>query len=128
MKAQKRIVSLVSIERATNNAKRYAEEYTSKVERFQKDADKEKRQNECKCKACFYFFKSRVGGAAMTHIDCGICDTEMLFGSTAVNPICNQCNKENGLCVQCGGDIEMKVRRKKPYPFFTNKNLLKEEI
>lgn len=127
MKAQKRVVSLVSIEWATNNAKRYAEEYTAMVERFQNDADKVNRLAQCKCKSCFYFFKSRMGGATMTHVDCGICDSEMLFGSTAINPICDGCGKENGLCVQCGGDIEMKVRRKKPYPCIEKKKLLKEE-
>ena len=116
MKAHKRKVDSVSIERATNNAKRYAQDYTSMVERFHGDADKTLRLAESKCKSCFYFFQSRIGGASMTTINCGICDKEMLFGSTAVDPICVECGELNGLCVQCGGNIEMKLKRK-PYPF-----------
>lgn len=116
MKARKRKVDAVSIERATNIAKERSLEYTRMAERFDGDTDKKERLSECKCKSCFYFFHSRMGGAAMTTIDCGICDKETLFGSTAVEPICKDCARENSLCVQCGGDLDMKIRRK-PYPF-----------
>jgi hypothetical protein len=112
MKAPTRRIDRVSIERATHIAKDMTQSYIEKVEALQADVGKKDRQEECKCKACFYFHKVRIGGAAMTSINCGICETEMMFGSTAVEPICKCCAKKNELCVQCGGDIDMKNKRK----------------
>ncbi|TNC80273.1 MAG: hypothetical protein C9356_15210 [Oleiphilus sp.] len=119
MKQRKAKIDRVSIAHANGNARRYAKGYMESVDNFRGDAQKKERLEKHLCKSCFYFFKSRIGGAMMTSRACGLCDTEMNFCSTATDPLCLSCAKDNGLCKQCGGDIESKDRRN-AYPFEIN--------
>ena len=116
MRSRKRTISRCSVAHSTGHAVRYAKDYQDMVDNFRGDSSIKERVDAGKCKACFYFFKARVGGTVMTSQECGLCDDDMMFGSTATDPLCLSCAKENGLCKQCGGDIDMKNRRK-PYPF-----------
>lgn len=118
MEQRKAKIDRVSIAHANGNARRYARSYMERVDNFRSDKLKAERLEKHLCKTCHYFFKARIGGSAMTSRQCGLCDEVMQFGSTATDPICLSCAKENGLCKQCGGDIDAKERRK-PYPFMT---------
>lgn len=121
MRKSRSKVDKVSIAEATAKAQRIAKDRAQKYEEFQSDSGHDERLKQHLCKACFYLCRERIGGAALTNRECGICSTDMLFGSTATDPICFSCAKENGLCNQCGGDIDMKNRRN-PYPFMSNGN------
>lgn len=81
----------------------HAEEVTN-------DARKNERLKRHECKACFY--ASRIGGAAMTTRPCMSCGSEEMYGSTATDVLCMDCATKHGLCKHCGGDLEMRTRRK----------------
>lgn len=116
MRASKAKVTPACIEHVTNMNNRFADDLIKKVEKFKEDADKEKRLEQNLCSYCYYMASDRIGGAAFTNRDCGICDKEMVFSSTCTDDLCGECASENDLCCRCGGEISMKVRRK-AYPF-----------
>lgn len=120
MRSKKAIITRITILNATAIRKSFAAGLVESVSRFKGDLDKKERLNKGECAACYYLGNQRIGGSSVTHKDCGICDFDMVFPSTSTNVICKPCGKENGLCVHCGGDIDMKERRK-PYPFMENK-------
>ncbi len=74
------------------------------------DTSKQKRIDAQECQRCFYVGK--MGGCAMTSSPCGLCEKDMMFGSTCVDRLCIECAVEHRLCKHCGGDIDMKQRRK----------------
>ena len=121
MRQTKSKIDRASIAHANGRAKQHAESILKKAESLKNDSNQKERVKECKCKTCFYLLNERIGGAAMTNRECGICEKDMLFSSTSTEPICIECAKKNGLCKQCGGDIETKERRK-PYPFMEKNN------
>lgn len=85
----------------------------SRLESYQKlltDPDKIKRISEQECVICYY--GSKIGGAAMTNSNCGLCDTVMRFGSTCVDKLCKDCADKHKLCKHCGADINYKNRNK----------------
>lgn len=89
------------------------EHYSAILERaatFLLDPQKEKRIQAQLCIPCFYV--ERIGGATMTFQDCADCGVEQCFGSTDTDMLCLTCARKNVLCRHCGGDINMKVRRK----------------
>lgn len=76
------------------------------------DPRRDERLEAHECKACFYV-SGRCGGSAITHRQCGLCDTVMSFANTCTDAVCPDCARKHSLCRHCGGDIEMKVRRRK---------------
>ena len=116
MRTRKKKVDWCSIEYATGSAKRRSDDVLEMSKNFKEDKDKKARIENCLCKNCFYINNARIGGAAMTDRECGICSLLMHFASTCTDDLCLTCSKRNGLCRRCGGDIDMKIRRKK-YPF-----------
>lgn len=115
MRQRKALFDRVLVERSTETAKTWLRDVIEKAENAKHDVDKQKRLENDLCKTCFYIH-SKIGGAAMTHRECGICSEDQLYSSTATDIICTPCSKENGLCKRCGADLEFKSRRK-PYPF-----------
>jgi hypothetical protein len=99
--------------RATDAAKGIAERAVKAVDAFQIDKDKQQRLEETICRTCFYFRRSRIGGAAITRWCCGVCGRTQTAPSTATDKVCRPCGQEHLLCVQCGGDLETRVRRRK---------------
>ena len=79
-------------------------------EKFFTDLEKIKRIAEQECVLCYY--NSKIGGAAMTNSDCGLCEKAMMFGSTNVDKLCADCAKNHDLCKHCGADINLKKRNK----------------
>jgi hypothetical protein len=101
-----------SVTRATDSARYYAERRIAQALRYLADDDKKKREEAATCAFCYYMNSERIGGAACTSRPCGICEKEMSFGSTATDVICRGCGRYHQLCVQCGGDLQMRPRRK----------------
>lgn len=95
---------------ATYRAKSRVDEILERACEIQHDERKEDRLKRHECRACFY--SPRIGGAAMTSQPCSCCNKEVQYGSTATSMLCHGCAKEHNLCRHCGGDIEMRVRRK----------------
>lgn len=107
MKIPKKNIDKVSIVLATNQSKTYIENTIKRAENLKNDPQKKDRLSRYLCRACFYIYNSRIGGAAITETECGICSKTMTFSSTAVNIICSECADTHKLCVQCGGKIHI---------------------
>lgn len=103
-------VDKVSIEARTNAAKQRVEYIVETGKKMIADSDKVLRRDSQLCHSCFYI-RSRMGGSTVTHRECGVCQEVQTYGSTATDAMCMGCAKHNSLCKQCGGDIDMKLRR-----------------
>lgn len=81
------------------------------------DSDRARRLSERQCLYCFYLPDSRLAGQAFTEWSCRYCDHVGSHPNTAVPRCCNACSDELGLCVDCGGTLDMqrvdKLRRQK---------------
>ena len=95
---------------ATERAKARVKSWADLAAEVESDARKADRLKRHECKACFY--ASRMGGAAMTTRPCMSCGSEEMYGSTNTDVLCMGCATTHGLCKHCGGDLEMRARRK----------------
>jgi hypothetical protein len=95
---------------ATERSKQQVQRWIDLAKRVEQDVDKPKRLERHECKACFY--SQRVGGAAITSRKCMCCDTSQTYGSTNTDVLCVKCAKEHALCKHCGGDLELRERRR----------------
>jgi hypothetical protein len=93
--------------------KRQYDERMESFRRSEEDADKTKRLGKRECKWCFYIYSSRMGGAAMTTAPCEGCGNDMGFSSTCTDRFCKDCSVKYDLCKHCGGDIDMRTRRRR---------------
>jgi len=116
MQARKGILSRANVAHATGKGKRYVEKALLSAKKLATDEDRKERLEQCLCLSCFYLFKERIGGAAITHRDCASCDKEMRFLSTSTDLLCFTCATANRLCLRCGADLDLKERRSL-YPF-----------
>lgn len=112
MRRVRRIVDAAFVYRATGQAKSAVAEVINNADKLQNDPDKDWRQAKGECPVCFYVW-GRVGGASITTTQCGRCEKELTFGNTCVDVLCLDCANKLGLCVHCGGDQELKHRRKR---------------
>ena len=94
----------------TERSKAFVNSRIELAKRLAEDTDKAKRIAEQQCKCCFY--GGRIGGAAMTTQPCMCCHKPVMYGSTATDALCMDCAIENDLCKRCGGDIDLRARRK----------------
>ena len=76
------------------------------------DAEKKERISKSTCVPCWYLGKRRIVGHAMSTRPCGICGHDVRSANTHVGTICLRCGTANELCVDCGGDVKMRPRRK----------------
>jgi len=75
------------------------------------DKDKAKRLEAHLCPCCFYSGPS-MAGQAMTRWNCRACLKEQqLWPNTATPLLCVRCAKKHKLCVDCGADLYLRVRR-----------------
>ena len=112
MKIRKKNINLATISRSTYISKSMIESRVREAEAVINDSEKNKRLKQQECPACYYL-RGRVGGAAMTTTECGLCGKIIHFSSTCVDVVCEDCAKRNNLCKHCGGDIECKQRGKR---------------
>lgn len=75
------------------------------------DQNKETRLKALECIRCFYI-DLRIGGAAFTSTNCGICSVEMRFGNTNVDIVCKPCAKKYNICCHCVATLDLKFKRK----------------
>lgn len=94
----------------TERAKARIAELKRRHEDIEGDARKGERLAAQECKGCHYF--QRIGGAAITKQPCMCCGKEQTYGSTNTDALCMDCAKANDLCKHCGGDIELRARRR----------------
>ena len=79
--------------------------------RLAADLDKRDRLKANMCKYCFYR-GSRMVGQAFTPWTCRVCLKEDQHHNTGVPRVCSPCGKKHSLCLECGGDIHDRRRRK----------------
>ena len=110
MEQRPKVMSVGGMIGATELAKRRVQGWLDLAAEVQGDAKKPERQARLECKACFY--GGRLGGAAITSRACMSCGSKEFYSSTATDVLCKLCAANTGLCKHCGGDREMRVRRK----------------
>jgi hypothetical protein len=98
---------------ATSLSRQHRASVTEKVQRMEQDVDRDARLEAGECLTCYYLRRPRVGGSAMTTWWCGLCGTPCRHGSTAVPKVCPPCSDANHLCRECGGDLDLRDRRRK---------------
>ena len=96
----------------TYSAKQYVEDTLKRADEVKNDVRRAERVKAGKCPSCFYLRHGRIGCAAMTTQPCMCCGKDQVYGSTATDVLCLECAKEHDLCKQCGGDREMRVKRR----------------
>lgn len=84
-----------------------------RADQFRADPQKKERLEASECVVCFTGYGSgRAGGAMCTTVLCCFCEKEIHFGSTCIDIACVDCAKKHGICKHCGGDVNLKHRRK----------------
>jgi hypothetical protein len=98
----------------TERAKDAYNHYQKLAEAMKTDNDKIARLRSHECISCYYTGKigGRIGGSAMTHKACMCCGQDQLYSSTNTDALCMTCAQKCDLCKHCGGDVQMRVRRK----------------
>lgn len=86
--------------------KEYIEKLTAKLLRYYSDDNREGRRARGLCKCCAYVRTDKIGGAAITKCNCENCGCEMVFGSTCIDKLCNDCAVEIGHCKDCGQKLD----------------------
>ena len=111
MKQKAEIVDLEYVIRKTRNATERTTTLQHRLREFDSDGFKAARLSQVMCKSCYYLC-SHIGGCAMTIKPCGICGNEVTYSSTNTGVLCKECATKHHLCAYCGGDLDMKQRRK----------------
>lgn len=93
------------IETRTYLNQQYEKKMKQRLKDFDEDLKKEKREKQHLCKYCFYL-KSNLSGQAFTASNCRMCDKETIFPTTQTDVLCIDCAKENGLCKECGAEMD----------------------
>lgn len=70
------------------------------------DDDREARLKLQLCPQCFYIHTARLAGQAFTTTNCGNCNKEMTFPTTACDRLCPECADERNLCKRCGAKVD----------------------
>lgn len=107
MKIDRKPIDLCSVLRATDRAQEAARIYAECTN----DPRRPERLEVQECRVCFYA-RSRIGGATCSEAPCGLCGKMLYSGNTCVDVLCKDCARDKRLCVLCGGDVEMKNRRR----------------
>lgn len=95
----------------TSMSRRRGQEAVASVRSFESDDKIDQRMKAMECRACFYL-SSRIGGQAFSEWTCGVCASDQMHSSTATPRVCSDCAREHSLCTYCGGDLEMRERRR----------------
>jgi hypothetical protein len=112
MLQEKDKVTEATVSKASGCARLYSANRLEKAVRFATDNLKSRRTEQQECRYCFYLHSERIGGRAITTGECGICGEIMMFNFTCTDAVCPECATKYQLCKHCGGDIDMRVKRK----------------
>lgn len=110
MEQRKAVMDITNMVRASSISNHRCQDLVKRAEKVANDTEKEARLNAQLCKACHYF--ERIGGQAFTMRPCMSCGSEEKYSSTVTDVLCKSCAKEGDLCKRCGGDLEMRVKRR----------------
>ena len=103
---------LDKINLSTEYQKQYTQEYMQRAIQAEKDMYYKDRLKNRLCMSCYYLQETIFACTEITQSNCKICDKEMIFGTSLITPICDECAKKYRLCKQCMCDINFKKRRK----------------
>lgn len=90
---------------STYNTKMKAQAFLKTMNDFQTDVQLAERVSLGLCTYCMYIEKNIVGGQAITHTSCSICNSVLVFHSTIVDRLCLNCAIDNSLCKHCSSDL-----------------------
>lgn len=110
MQQRKAVMDIANMVRASSMSNHRCQDLVKRAEKVANDSEKDSRLNAQLCKACHYF--DRIGGQAFTMRPCMSCGSEEQYGSTATDVLCMPCAKDGDLCKRCGGDLEMRAKRR----------------
>jgi len=105
-------ISTKSIRLANHRANREVERMRKRLAEF----DNHDHGKDGYCKFCTFIRPDPIGGAAITHVECGLCRTVVTSPTTAANILCHTCAETNELCRRCGADLDL-ANRNAMYPF-----------
>lgn len=106
MQLHRRVINLYEVQFSTSQN----QEYVEKCKDVAEDRDKKYRLEDQECVVCYN--NPKIGGAAVSSRQCGMCDKYVTSGNTAADVLCMDCAKKHKLCKHCGADINLKDRRK----------------
>ena len=112
MELTKATIDKTSILRQTEKNLYFIERMKERILKFDTDSENETRYDKQVCKFCYYL-GSRAGGAACSSRPCAMCETTLHSGNTCVDILCKGCAIVNKLCTCCGGDIDLKPKRRR---------------
>lgn len=112
MERQRAKINRSSYENATYEHKHRIKHYERVLSEYRDDPEQGRRLELVECKCCYYLNRGRIGGAAVTARQCGLCAVRIINGNTNIGVLCRRCAKARGLCAQCGGDLGGVMRRK----------------
>lgn len=107
-----RTLDFEEIQSITRRNQNRVRDFLDRMTRYQDDTEKTQRESQGVCGVCWYLFPGRIGGAAMTAWQCGICREQAVAASTATDRVCLPCSKNHQLCTRCGGDQHGRLRKK----------------
>lgn len=114
MKAHRYTVDRVSVERDNSRQRDYIDHIVARYNQLTLDPNRKERMAAQQCVVCWK--AGRIGGAACTSRQCGLCDTTLHSGSTNIDVLCHECARRAKLCRHCGADLELKNRRTRDLP------------
>ncbi len=120
MRARKIQINLATIEFDTQHARDIMDHTIKRAKCFTDDQHKDSRHQRNECPVCYYY-GTRIGGSVITEVECALCGEPMVFGNTCTDKLCDVCARTNKLCKHCGGDIDVKHRRKRTIKSKTGK-------
>lgn len=91
--------------------KRAADDLCLRVEKYQKDEQKDQRVNQSLCKYCFYLQQPSLAMQSFWEWNCGVCDKPSMASSSATPLVCKECSQEHHLCQECGSNLDLDKKR-----------------
>lgn len=86
--------------------KNHIESTAKRLVGYYADNDKKQRKSQGLCRYCYYFANDRIGGSAITRVNCRGCDKELSFGNTCTDDLCLKCSAVLKLCKHCIGRMD----------------------
>lgn len=85
----------------TKWSKRLVSDYIRKVAMAITDIEEKDRLYFSECISCYYF-RSKLGGSALTPYNCKLCDESNMNSNTNIPDFCKKCADDNQICCRCG--------------------------
>jgi hypothetical protein len=110
MKMPKTDMSIYYMKFATAMSIDYIENTINLAKNLTEDPDEDIRYLKSLCKACYY--RSSIAGQAFSERECMCCNKLQNYSSTFTDALCSGCAKKYSLCKHCGGDFNLRIKRR----------------